>query len=300
MVRSVRGLVLAGSIVLAACGGGAIAGNGGVPTPSPGSGDDSTSGPIIARQIDGEVYPGTRALMGGVVNQSESGCWMLVFDDGGGSMIIWPSDAVVADDGRRIGSGGEIVRSGSVIQGLAALVPIANLSGVVDGYWGSVTSFCDEQVAAVVFDALTVVADAQTSLDLSVDYPCGIGFSVASEDQHVALILNVQDASTPDLSGRVSFPDENWAGELLIGKDLMVTWCNDAIEEGLPVPVIHARFPIVAGSLSFDPPPRDGARCEPNPVTATTSGLVVDWASESDVALEDLVIINEAFGCFAG
>ncbi|MEZ5341101.1 MAG: hypothetical protein R2706_06535 [Acidimicrobiales bacterium] len=141
-------------------------------------------------------------------------------------------------------------------------------------------------------DELVAIArDAQ----LTVSWGCGLGFTLASADQHVALYL--YPASNEATASPVSFPDPTWSGVLVVGNDLLSNHCDDVMEDDEPVPYQIAEWALGAGTLTFDAPA--DAITRPQSVTGELVGGVVDTPA-GPFELEALTIVNDAFGLFAG
>jgi hypothetical protein len=112
--------------------------------------DDALGGPGLPQQLPGETYPGARQQLAGKLELLGNGCVNVVIS-GVSRLVIWPAgsdlgDPVTLPDGTALADGDAIAGSGTVI-------PVDALAGGPDGYWGSVTGFCDSQPReVVVFD----------------------------------------------------------------------------------------------------------------------------------------------------
>ena len=112
--------------------------------------DDALGGPGLPQQLPGERYPGERQQLAGNLELLENGCVNVVID-GVSRLVIWPAgsdlgDPVTLPDGTPLAAG-------DAVSGAGAVIPVNALPGGPDGYWGSVTGFCDSQPReVVVFD----------------------------------------------------------------------------------------------------------------------------------------------------
>jgi len=154
--------------------------------------------------------------------------------------------------------------------------------------WAQLTAAPDS-----LTDAELGLVVATTSLTESWD--CGIGFTLASEDQHVAVYVSQSqpDATEPP----IVLPDGSWDAWLVVGNDLLANHCDDVIEEGEPERVVVAQWPIIAGTLTFTPP--SISECTAVPVTGSLEAAIAD-APEGPIELGTLALVNNAFGCLAG
>lgn len=142
--------------------------------------------------------------------------------------------------------------------------------------------------------------DAVASADLTVPYGCGYGFHLGSADQDVHLAIS-PDRETAEAElpiAEIELPDAAWTAEVRLGTDLFATWCDDVIRPEDPTPSVTARWPVTGGRvvLDGDPPPA----CGDGPYRARVEGLEVTPPDGDPIALGDLDLINEAWGCFAG
>jgi hypothetical protein len=148
-------------------------------------------------------------------------------------------------------------------------------------------------------DEATTLTGGELGDALAVEYPCGLGFAVASEDQRFALILHHRGSGdVPD--GQVSLPDPEWRAEVLVGTDLMANWCDDVIESGEPTAEVSETWPVVGGELTYDAPDELPQGCSGEGVTAEVTDLTVETAAGEQFVIPDRTITNEAYGCFAG
>lgn len=283
------------AIALTGCGRGVVPGIAG-----DGGESASAGGPSVPHQFETEDYPWARETIGGEVLLAGNGCWYLAHDDKQ-SMVVWPQGAELGDNGDRVEVPSRApVSSGDVIEASGAFVPGRALPGGADGYWGYITGYCDDGDGDVaLLDDLAVLFDAASAVPLADDYGCGLGFSVASADQHFALLFSpeIEGAGTP---AGVSLPDADWAATLVVGRDLMSNWCDDVVEPGEPEPVVYARWSVTVGSLAFDPPLDQTGRCDGTDVRAAVTGLRATRADGSEIEIADRTIFNSAYGCFAG
>lgn len=138
---------------------------------------------------------------------------------------------------------------------------------------------------------------------LTVAWECGHGFWLGNADQTVAIRFQAHDAAglvngaVPALS-TLPDADENWSATLTLGRDLYANWCDDAIEEGEPEPVVEETWAIAAGSIEVVSLPRVN---ECGPAQAWGRDLVAAAADDGRrVEIGDLLLNNPSWGCFAG
>lgn len=140
---------------------------------------------------------------------------------------------------------------------------------------------------------------ATLDVDLSDTYGCGAGVHAGTAGQHVALHVNYL-AGDPEPAGGPSdatLPDPAWDVNVRIGRDLFANWCDDVIEPGEPEPQVNQEWPAVSGSLRILDQPGEGC---PAVATIAVVDLVVQRPDGRLVAVPDLTITNDAWGCFAG
>jgi hypothetical protein len=138
--------------------------------------------------------------------------------------------------------------------------------------------------------------DMIRTADLAVSWGCGLGFTVSTEDQHVAIVMHPADAEAI-IAPPVSFPHPDWRATVLVGKNLLANHCDDVVEGWEPVPVVAGQWELAAGTLLFTPP-ADGP-CSGGPIEATLIGASIAMA-DGLLEIPDLSMVNDAYGCFAG
>ncbi|MDH3755765.1 MAG: hypothetical protein OEU32_18035 [Acidimicrobiia bacterium] len=137
---------------------------------------------------------------------------------------------------------------------------------------------------------------------LTVAWQCGHGFWVGNGDQTLAIRFQAHDANALATGAAPAVvtlpdPDERWSGTLTLGRDLYANWCDDVIEEGEPEPVVAETWAIAAGTIEIVAvPPVD----ECGPAHGWARGLVAEADDGRTVEIDDLRLINPAWGCFAG
>ncbi len=127
---------------------------------APASAGDNTAGGPVPHQLDGETYPGTRRPIDSVVVLAPNGCRFLVVDTDR-LLAVWPRGTTQdGQDGTLLRlADGTSVAPGDSIRATAAVVPVSQLVGVPDGYWGSQLTFCAPKATNVlVVDELSVEA----------------------------------------------------------------------------------------------------------------------------------------------
>jgi hypothetical protein len=93
----------------------------------------------LARQRDGETYPGVRRNVVGIVEVAPDGCIGVKVDDRS-YFAIWPRGSE-QDEAVRL-PGGEVIAAGDRITGVGALTPVAPLVADPNGYWAYLIGFC--------------------------------------------------------------------------------------------------------------------------------------------------------------
>jgi hypothetical protein len=258
-------------------------------------------------QVADEDYGHFAASVTGALHLRSNRCWTVDLGDGD-RMVVFPPD-YTSDGAAMVGPDGSTFTDGTEIDAAGGIVLIEGFPGVPDGYWGNYFGFCDPGATEVVvideltsaFDVAALPADELVTMlqeaDLSMSWGCGLGFTLSSPDQRVAMHLTPNDYETVP-SSPADFPNGAWQAWVLIGKNLMVNHCDDVLEGWEPEVVFAAEWPVVSGILEFEPP--ESASCgATGPVEATLTGIVVE-TPEGPVDLGDLTVVNEAYGCFAG
>ncbi|MEX0796463.1 MAG: hypothetical protein WD274_07200 [Acidimicrobiia bacterium] len=301
-------LVICLSIVVAACGAGPESTGSTVPAETTTT-ISNLGGDRLPVQIPGEEYGHFAASLTGTLHLQSNGCWTVDLGDGD-RLVVFPPDYTLASDGAAMmGPGGVSFSDGMAVDAIGGIVPTEGFPGVPDGFWGNYFEFCDPAAAeAVVVDELTPAFDVAAlpadelvtmlqEADLSMSWGCGLGFTLSTPDQRVALYLSPNDYEAVPNSP-VSFPDDAWQASVAVGKNLMANHCDDVLEGWEPEAVFAAEWPVISGTLEFEPP--ESASCGAiGPVEANLSGIVVE-TPEGPVDLGDLTVVNEAYGCFAG
>ncbi len=301
-------LVTCLSIVVAACGTGPESTGSTVP-PETTTTISNLGGDRLPVQIPEEDYGHFAGSLDGTLHLQTNGCWTVDLGDGD-RLVVFPADYTRAADGAAmVGPGGASFSEGVEVDAIGGIVPAEGFPGVPDGFWGNYFEFCaSDATEVVVVDGMTPafdVADLPTDelvalldeADLSTSWGCGLGFTVSTPDQRVALWLFPTDqAAVPNPS--VSLSDGAWQASVAVGKNLLVNHCDDVIEGWEPEAVFAAEWPVISGTLDFEPPeePSCGAT---GPVEASLTGIVVE-TPEGPIDLGDLTVVNEFYGCFAG
>jgi hypothetical protein len=78
-----------------------------------------------------------------------------------------------------------------------------------------------------------------------------------------------------------------------VGRDLFATWCSDILVMGEPEPVVDETWALVDGVLSITDVGDENA-------TMTATGLVAVDPRGARHELGDVVLVNAAWGMFAG
>ncbi len=261
-------------------------------------------------QVANEDYGHFAASLTGALHLESNGCWTIDLGDGPRLIVFPPGFTQDADDGSvMVSPDGSTFSDGMDVDATGGIVLIEGFPRVPDGYWGNYFGFCDQGATDVVlvdeltsaFDVAVLPADELVTTlqeaDLSMSWGCGLGFTLSTPDQRVALYLYPTNfEATPQPPD--SFPDEAWHASVVVGKNLMVNHCDDVQEGWEPEAVFAAEWSVISGTLEFDPP--ESTTCGAiGPVEATLTGIVVE-TPEGPVDLGDLNVVNEYYGCFAG
>lgn len=318
MQASIRNLTLIVALAMsaAACADADPSGitNGAETTTAPGTATtiSNLGGDLRQVQNPGETYIHGDAHLSGILLLEENGCWKIAFG-GERRLVAFPQGfevgesgvAMVAPDGTEYGDGIAVDATGGPSS-------LASLPGAADGYWGDLISFCDPSATEIVvlegvepaYDPTALSEDELAELvhaaELTKSWPCGLGFTLSTEDERVVLYLEPTElyvAATPP----ITFPDDDWSGRIVVGKNLLVNHCDDVAEYWEPDLVVAASWELTGGVLDFEPPAEIGfdACGTSGPVTATLEGGTIN-TPRGEIVLDDLTMVNEAYGCFAG
>lgn len=303
-------VVLMATLGLASCTMGESNRNEGLPA-STTTAPSNIGGEAEPIQREGESYPHASGAVNGLIELQPGGCWTI--DGGEGPQIaIFPVgfEMIYTDEWMLGPAGNPLISSGTTVDGIGGPADVGSLPGGSSGFWGNYLAFCDPSAThVIVLDDVTATPAAGTMTDeelmavwdaaeLTESWPCGLGFTIASADQTVAVYVHPRDAGLP-ITTPVTFPDEGWDGYVVIGKDLLVNHCDDVVEPDEPERVVEATWPLIAGTLDFEVPTLDGICGGGGDIEATLTDAAVDSPSGT-VDVPDLVIVNAAYGCFAG
>ncbi len=309
MKSPLRTVAFAGvALLLSACGTGYV--NPPLAAPSTTIPPESNmGGDRLPVQMPGEDYGHHPTPLTGTAELRANGCWTVDLGDGP-RLVVFPAGYVKSPSGAAMESpDGVRISDGMAVDARGGIVGAGGFPGVPDGFWGNYIAFCDPQARElVVVDSIEPAFDPQElsdeqlvamlrEADLTVSWGCGLGFTIASEDQRVALQLFPVDMSAP-VENTATFPSEVWQAQVALGKNLMVNNCDDVFEGWEPEPHVAAGWRLIAGDLAFTPP-EEGYCAGSGPVEAQLTGVEVDTPL-GPVQLGDLSITNDAYGCFAG
>jgi len=141
-------------------------------------------------------------------------------------------------------------------------------------------------------------AGGQGAPDLAEQYACGFGFYAGNADQTVGLIITYADfegAQSGNVPKTSQLTDEVWQAELQFGKDLFANWCDDVLEPGEPTPEVTETW-RVSGKIEIVELPSSGQGA----ATALLSGMAARGPDGETLPLDDVEIVNEFWGTFAG
>jgi hypothetical protein len=301
-------------LVASACGGGAgvsASTSSSTTTPRTDTTASNIGGDGLPVQVRGETYGHHATPLSGRIELEPNGCWTIDLGDGP-RLAIFPEGYVkdASDATRLVATNAMDIVDGVSLDARGGLIPAEALPAVPDGYWGGYLAFCKPvRNEVVVLDSVEPAFDPAAlgesqlvtmlrEADLSVSWPCGIGFAASSADQRVAISLAFRDTNAADVAAPVTIPDGSWSASVTVGKHLMANNCDDVMEGWEPLPLPIATWPISAAQLTFSPP--ESSECgSSEPVTAALSGAVIATPL-GDVELGEILIVNDAYGCFAG
>jgi len=136
---------------------------------------------------------------------------------------------------------------------------------------------------------------------LTESWGCGYGFRMSDPDQNQAVVIEWQGdmGSAADIPLSVELPADGWRAEVQTGSDLFSNWCNDVMMPELPTPVVTATWVITEGTLTIA-----GSTTEPCGAAGAVSAVLSDAVATDDeggtIALDDVTLTNDSWGCFAG
>lgn len=282
--------------------------------PTPGDGVATTTtlsslgGDGLPVQRPGEAYGHGLNRLTGSMSLQANGCWTADLGDGP-RVLVFPEGFTKPQDDGSVMEGPDRVRfaSGAQFDAIGGIVAADSLPGVPGGFWGGYLDFCEQdRPEVIVLDSLAPafmpgtldeqqLVDLLAGAELSVSWGCGLGFTLSSPDQTVA--LSVHPKTDQGIDPPIVLPSPDWEAVALVGKNLMVNNCDDVMEGWEPLPQVAARWPAAAGTLEFEVP--DDIGCNGVVVEAALRNLSIT-TPRGDIQLGDLDVVNEAYGCFAG
>lgn len=289
------GLVVVVSVLVASCSG--QDGRGGFGAPSQGPGE-------FAHVKSQSGISGNFAL-------DAKGCWYGDLKDGS-RLVVFPAEfAQNPDNGSELVSpDGVVYQSGDEFDASGTVIPMDLVPGGTDGKWRSYLSFCSPTAQEVIVlntvdkgtnpGSLTAaeVEEMVRRASFTEHWPCGRGWTVATADQRVAIVVHQATDEPLGTLESIDLPDARWTAEVVVGKQLMSKHCDDAIETWVALPTITERFPITAGTITIlDPLPERNA--PPTSVTARLDRGLVDTGSKS-IELPTTRLFNTDFNLFVG
>ena len=180
-------------------------------------------------------------------------------------------------------------------------------TGAVIRYWVDVAANIADEEHGVEVIALTPFDVNEPEIDVEAaalvdDYGCGFGFAKGNADQSLGLIIFSEagyQEQGPDLSAPIVLPSPDWNATLQTGRDLFANWCDDVLEPDEPTPEVTATWTLVSGTITATTDTPEGG-CAGADVAATLSGAVVESPEGQQIPLDDITLVNTAWGCFAG
>lgn len=134
--------------------------------------------------------------------------------------------------------------------------------------------------------------------ELTEEFGCGFGFYVGDANQTTGIFVLYDDMSGA-MAGDVVLTSDltsgAWTAQLERGSDLFANWCDDVMEPNEPIPEVVETWEI-SGSIEILTLPESG-QC--GPASARLTDLVAHNEGDT-MALGDLEVSNEFWGCFAG
>jgi hypothetical protein len=119
----------------------------------PASEGEAEGGFGLPQQLPAEDYPGTRRELTGELRVAANGCANVEID-GVSRLAVWPAGSVLSRP-VRLPDGTELEHA-DLLRVTGAILASAALPGGADGYWGSLTAFC-EAAEVVVIDSVSGV-----------------------------------------------------------------------------------------------------------------------------------------------
>ena len=246
----------------------------------------------------------------GSLDVEANGCWYIKLN-GVKRLLAFPEGFTFADSDTTtmVNTDGIEFGAADMIDGITDFRPESALPGGSSGRWGNYLTFCDPTLRELaVFDTMTTAvdptelseADIATLVGSAVfdqHWPCGRGFAVSTADERVGIQIYQTNDQQPTAGETVVLPNPGWKADVVIGKHLFVSHCNDAIEEWMPERIEVGLFPISGNIvINDDVPVQDDAAAV---VTATLETGSVTIGSE-DVQLPSVDLVNTHYNFFAG
>lgn len=154
-------------------------------------------------------------------------------------------------------------------------------------------------MAAVVALGACGETSSPSPPQLTEPHHCGYGFYIGDVDQAWALKITYQDfeaAQAGEVPSESELSGDTWSAKLEAGQDLFANWCDDVLEPGEPTPEVREVWEV-SGDIEVTGLPEPG---ECGPATAHLTGLEARNDDGDVIALGDLDVGNEFWGCFAG
>ena len=270
----------------------------------------NVAGDRLPVQLPGEIVDGAAVAVTATVHLDERGCWFIDLDDSR-RILVFPEGFTPASDDATlmVGSDGTVVTNGMLVDGLGVASPVSVLPGVPDGYWGSYLKFCepgavevavlDRLVPAFESDSLSTTewVERLAEAEFSESWECGYQFAVSTPDQTITLIFGSAGADGA-MQSPVHVGDPSIEAWVAVGKYLMASNCDDAVESWVANRTEVGRWALSSGSAVFEVPADEGC-FGGEIVTAHLTGLIVD-TPDGPRAIDDIEAVNTAWGCFAG
>ncbi len=252
----------------------------------------------------------------GSLQLAENGCWYVELN-GVERLLAFPEGFSFADSDSTtlIDSDGVEFRTGDVIDGVASFRfagpdnSQSALPGGPSGKWANYLTFCDPMLLElVVFDTMTPSFDPTTLSEADMaelvgsavfdqQWPCGRGWATSTADQRVGILIYQTDDQQPKSGEGFELPNAGWNAEVVVGKHLFVSHCNDAVEEWVPERIEVGSFPI-SGMVTVHDAVSSGED-PPAVVSATFESGSVTIGNE-DVQLPTIELLNTGYNAFAG
>lgn len=246
----------------------------------------------------------------GTLQLADTGCWYIELN-GVERLLVFPEGFSFAESDTTTIVDAESVEfhTGDAIDGVTTFRHESTLPGGTAGKWGNYLTFCDPSIRELaVFDTMTPaydptelteadIASRVAEAEFDQHWPCGRGWAVSTADQRVGILIYQIDDQQPSPGEGLELPNPAWMAEVVVGKHLFISHCNDAIEEWVPEPIQIGSFPITGTITVHDDVPNNDDL--PASVSATLEASSITIGTE-EVAFPTIDLLNTGYNAFAG